>query len=69
MLSMQRPLLVTDPGIARLPMVTNAVRDCEIVLHEAAMPSVPPRVRSPKVQGRIEATMPKTTSARAIRSR
>src|SRR5207247_8851388 len=28
---------------------------------EAAMPSVPPRVRSPKVQGRIEATMPKTT--------
>ena len=27
-LGMQRPLLVTDPGLAQLPMVANAVGDC-----------------------------------------
>ena len=27
-LGMQRPLLVTDPGLAKLPLVTDAVRLC-----------------------------------------
>ena len=56
-LGMRRPLLVTDAGLATLPMIASAISDCrdaglgcELFIRRGTEPAGSPRGRRPRCQ-------------------